>query len=93
MNHRWIAAIAATVAVLFTAGCGHDNLKDLKGVVNHKPDAIENIENMDGHPNIGVLCIHGVAFVTTTRDFKAVERETDLDKWCPPPVDRKIGQR
>lgn len=76
-----VAALGATVGF---SGCSSDNFKDVKGVVNHEPPQIENWENADGHPNIVILCIHGEAMMTTTRDFKAVEHAPWWNKKCRP---------
>lgn len=68
---RIVAAGVALAAATVLAGCTGDNYKDLKGVPNRQPDYIENVENMDGHPNIGFLCVHGVPILTTTRNNAA----------------------
>lgn len=70
------------LALPLLAACGHDNYKDVKGVPNRHPDYIVNYENMDGHPNIGMLCIHGVGFATTTRDYNALTRVPEWDGFC-----------
>lgn len=68
MKRIAIVLTALLLAVTGLAACGHDNYKDLKGVKNVHPAYIENVENMDGHPNLGFLCIHGVPVLTTTRN-------------------------
>jgi hypothetical protein len=80
-------AMVALVAVVGLGACGIDNNKDLKSVPNRHPDKIENFENMDGHPNIGYVCIKGVAFATTTRQNNAaIQRVPEWDKTCPQPA-------
>lgn len=68
---RIIAGGAALAAATVLAGCNADNYRDLNHVPNRQPDYIENVENMDGHPNLGFLCVHGVPLLTTTRNNAA----------------------
>lgn len=77
--------ILAGLALAFVAGaCSPgDNFRDVEGVKSQKPDLVENYSNMDQHPNIGKVCIDGVAFLTTTRDYDAVTRVPEWDKTCP----------
>lgn len=83
-NIKRLGALTAALATVLTvvAGCGSNNFRDVEGVKSRKPDKIENYNNMDGHPNVGRICIDGVAFYTTTRDFKAIERVPEWDGWC-----------
>lgn len=77
---RLLVLIAVVVAV---AGCGgSNNTRDVEGVDSHDPDKIENFNNMDGHPNLGRMCIDGVAFVTSTREYKPFDRVPEWDDWC-----------
>lgn len=81
-------ALASTAAIVGgVAGCNvggpSDNWADVKGVPYHQPDAIEGIDNVDGQPNVTVVCIHGVGFATTTRDYNALTRIPEWDKLCP----------
>lgn len=47
------------------------------------PDKIELYLNIDQYPNVVRLCIGGVAFATTTRDFTALVRVPEWDRtWC-----------
>lgn len=79
-----IPFIAALLLFFATAACTPgNNMRDVEGVDSHDPDLIENYNNMDGHPNIGVLCIHGVAFFTTTRDYQSIGRVPEWDTLCP----------
>lgn len=71
--------------LLFLGACeSSNNFRDVEGVKSQKPDLIQNYNNMDKHPNIGKVCIDGVAFLTTTRDLQAVVRVPEWDKTCPP---------
>lgn len=78
----------AAVAVLVGACSPGNNFRDVEGVQSKNPDSIENFNNMDLHPNIGKVCIYGVAFLTTTRDYDAVTRVPEWDKTCPAPAPR-----
>jgi hypothetical protein len=78
----------AALLVLLLAACGGDNFRDLEDIQSRDPDKVEVFNNVDQHPNLVLVCIHGVAFVTTTRDYKPFEREPDLDKSCPGGVAR-----
>jgi hypothetical protein len=72
---------------------------DLKGVTANTPEKIEGYNNVDGHPNIVVLCIHKVAWVTTSRAGEALRRVPEYDvpvcggvesKWAEPRPDVRI---
>jgi hypothetical protein len=68
-------------AALTLTGCGNEKTKDVTGVTAQKPDKIAQYENVDQYPNVVVLCIHGVAFATTTREAAgAILRVPELDK-------------
>ena len=78
--------IAAAGLVLALGACTPgNNFRDVEGVKSQDPDLVQNYNNMDQHPNIGKVCIDGVAFVTTTRDYNAIERVPEWDKTCPAP--------
>jgi hypothetical protein len=73
----------AALLIMMGACAGSNNFRDVNGVKSHDPDLIENYNNMDGHPNVGVLCIHGVAFYSTTRDYNSFGRVPEWDRICP----------
>ena len=75
--------VLGLAALLLTlTACGHDNRRDVKGVAGQRP-YIELWNNMDGHPNIGLVCIHGAGFATTTRpDFAALQYIPAWDNYC-----------
>ena len=92
------ATLAAAVLgglVLTTAGsCDEQDASngDLTGITAVKPDKIEGYNNVDGHPNIVVLCIHKVAWVTVQRVGESLRRVPEYDvpvcggvesKWLP----------
>jgi hypothetical protein len=65
-------------------GCtaSDQQLRDLENIPAHDPDKAEIFNNVNNYPNLVLLCIHGKAFITSTRDYKPWERETDLDSFC-----------
>ncbi len=76
--------ILAAGAILVFSACGPgNNFRDVEGVKSQNPDLIENYNNMDQHPNLSKVCIDGVAFLTTTRDYDAVTRVPEWDRTCP----------
>lgn len=75
--------VPLAAVLLFGAACTGNNFRDVKGVASKDPDLIQNFNNMDKHPNIGLVCIHGVAFYTTTRDYNAIGRVPEWDHLCP----------
>jgi outer membrane lipoprotein SlyB len=82
MNNRWkIVALAGVVAsVLLTAGsCEAQQLRDLENVPVEEMQNVRIFVNVDGYANMVVGCIEGAAFVFTTRDYEAFERQPDLD--------------
>lgn len=84
MKKKILLGVAVTGLVILGACSPSNNFRDVEGVKSQRPDLIENYNNMDQHPNIGKVCIDGVAFLTTTRDFQAVVRVPEWDKTCPP---------
>ena len=80
-----LAVLLATVLVIVAAGCstGPQQLRDLEKVPAQDPQKAELYNNLDQYPNIVLLCTHGVAFATTTRDYLPIMRVPELDKsWC-----------
>ena len=70
-KHIVLLAVAIVAAGFMLTGCdlGSDNANqhDVDNVKWQTPPALEVWANVDDHPNVAVLCIHGVAFVTTSR--------------------------
>ncbi len=77
-----IILAAAGLAITLAACTPGNNFRDVEGVKSRNPDKIENYNNMDQHANVGRLCIDGVAFMTTTRDYHAIQRVPEWDRWC-----------
>jgi hypothetical protein len=80
-----VAALMAGALMTGIVACGgqdKSNNGDLKGVLFHRPDKIEGYTNVDGQPNLVRLCIDGVAFMTTSRDYSSTIRVPEWDHWC-----------
>jgi len=83
MTARTVARLALGAVLL--AGCGRDNFRDVEGVPSKDPDAITLWNNVDGNPNVVRICLDGVAFATTTRQYgDAIMRVPEWDAQCPP---------
>lgn len=82
MNKR-IAVITVAVMLVFgLAACGQER-KDLEGIPSTEPEKIQVYVNVDQHPNIARVCVGGVGFATTTRQYgDAVIRVPEWDAWC-----------
>lgn len=81
MMKKVIAGIGLALAL---GACSPgNNFRDVEGVKSSDPDLVQNYNNMDKHPNIGKVCIDGVAFLTTTRQYDAVTRVPEWDRTCP----------
>lgn len=80
-----IAMLLGTVGFVSVgaASCGTNNFRDVKGAGSRDPDKIEIYNNADQNPNVTMLCIHGVAFATTTRQYNAILRVPEWDRQCP----------
>lgn len=87
---------ALTVLLLLLTACQETHLQDIDTetrwlelstesivVKVGPPDSIEVFQNVQLHPNIARVCIDGVAFLTTTRDFDAIDRVPEWDAFCP----------
>jgi hypothetical protein len=75
-----IAVVGTIVVILgLMAGCGSSR-RDLNGVPNQDPQKAEMYANVDGYPNIVRICVDGVAFATTTRNYgDAIMRVPEWD--------------
>lgn len=85
MRKSWkiVAAITAAVTVVaVTGGCDQAEERDLEKIIQQQPQKAEIYSNVNKHPNIVRLCIDGVAFYTTSRDFNAIGRVLEWDAWC-----------
>jgi hypothetical protein len=88
---KYTIAGACAVLALAVAGCtgqnslnGGGGFKDVKGVSPQNADSYTLYNNVDKYPNVVVMCVKGVALVTTTRDAQsALQHIVELDRTCP----------
>lgn len=80
---RYLIPAVAGLALIGAACTPGNNFRDVEGVKSERPELIRNFNNMDMHPNIGMVCIEGVAFATTTRDYLSIIRVPEWDDVCP----------
>lgn len=82
MRRRIVALILGLTVVFGLSACGHNNFRDVTGVKSQTP-YIEVWSNVDRAPNIFLVCIHGVGFATTTRNYgDAIQRVPEWDTYC-----------
>lgn len=72
--------VVATAGII--AGCASPQYDDLQNVNPSYPNYVALYINLAGHPNIAKVCIDGVAFATTTRDYNAIMRVPQWDAFC-----------
>jgi hypothetical protein len=73
-------ATFATAAIV--AGCASPQLDDLRNTSVQYPNYAVTWMNVSQFPNVTELCINGVAFATTTRDYNAIMRIPQWDAFC-----------
>jgi len=83
MKIRIALAALCSAVVLLLSGCGSNNFRDLEHVPSKDPDTAVVYNNVDLNPNITKLCIEGLAFITTTRDYDNTQRVPEWDATCP----------
>ncbi len=91
---RTLAAILALSGALLGAGaCSRGGFRDLNNVPAQDPDKAILINNVDGYPNVVILCVGGVALTTTTRGSSqaALQHIAELDHLCPGYVKPAVG--
>lgn len=84
-KHRVVmGAASAVVLTLSLVACSNQTVRDLENVPAQDPEKVELFVNVDQFPNLTVLCVHGVGFVTTTRDGQSALQESPglTEKWC-----------
>ena|SRR5579862_6044866 len=81
------AGVIATAGIV--AGCaGSPQLDDLRNTSVLYPNYAVTYMNVDNFPNVTEICINGIGFATTTRDYNAIMRIPQWDAFCT----TKIGQ-
>jgi hypothetical protein len=92
---KTILATAATAGALALglAGCHvpgtNPATNDLRNSGTTYPNYSTTILNVDGFPNVTLLCFQGEAWVTTTRDYDSLTIDPKLESFCA----TKIGQQ
>lgn len=82
MMKRILALLGILAALgLTVAGCSNQ-LNDLGGIRQAKPDYVLTYLNVNDFPNVTMLCIHGAGFATITRDYNALTRVPEWDAFC-----------
>ena len=83
MNMRKVRVVAtAMAAMLLLSACPMTQQRDYEGAQVRDPDEVVIFTNVDEHPNIVRVCLDGIAFATTTRDFTAIFRVPEWDSFC-----------
>lgn len=75
-----VGSFAITAAVV--AGCASPQFDDLKSVSPIYPDYAKVIMNVDGFPNISLVCYDGVAMATTTRNMDSTQFQPAWNAIC-----------
>lgn len=75
------AAAASAAALIVVAGCSNQ-LNDQGGIKQASPDYSLTYLNADSYPNVTMLCIDGVGFATTTRDYTALVKVPEWNTFC-----------
>ena len=86
-KNRIALGIASGVVLLFTMGAGcsiqPQQVRDLENVPVQEPEKTELYASVDKFPNVVAMCIHGVGFVSITRDYDSLQESPGLtEKWC-----------
>jgi hypothetical protein len=82
MQKKIAAVLAVAVLGLGMTGCGVNDKRDMEDVSSYDPEYAEVYNNTDGRPNIGLVCVRGAGFATTTRDFTSLMRVEKWDAFC-----------
>jgi len=80
-RRTWAGVATVVVTAAAVAACS-PQLKDQGDVAQANPDYIVTYLNVDGFPNPTVMCIMGVGFVTTSRDYSALQPVPKWDAFC-----------
>jgi hypothetical protein len=78
-----ILGIILIAVAIFLSACSKQQVRDLEGITVKEPQKVELYTNVDQYPNVVALCINGVGFVSTTRDYTSLQESPGLtEKWC-----------
>lgn len=85
-TRKWKIAIPTALAAIsigaFVAGCETPQYDDLKGVHPVYPDYAVVVMNVDGFPNLSLVCYDGKAELTTTRNMDAARYAPEFNNIC-----------
>ena len=74
--------LVCALALIGVAACS-TTLQDIEGIEASRPDKLEFYQSVDGYPNVGRICIDGVALLQTTREYgDALSRVPEWDERC-----------
>ena len=76
-----IACAGVAAAALTATGC-QNQYNDQNGVRQVSPDFIQTYLNVDGYANVTMLCIDGVGFATTSRDYTSLIPVAGWNSFC-----------
>lgn len=86
------SAVVLTVICLFwLTACGSEGglpgssqqLRDLENVPATEPEKVRLVVNVNDYPNVVLMCIEGVGYITTTRADRPIQESPGLtEKWC-----------
>lgn len=84
-------ALAGALAVA-VAGCQvpgtNPATDDLRNTSNSYPNYQTTLLNVDGYPNVSLMCFDGTAIITNTRAYDEMELAPTLNAFCA----TKIGK-
>ena len=68
----WAVAASIVALALIVGGCSQQ-FTDLKGVEAENPDSVRIFRNVDGFPNINIVCISGDALIMRSRNYEDLQ--------------------
>ena len=75
--------VSAALIISACGGAAPAGQGDLLNIPNSYPDYYANYLNVSGEPDIGLMCIHGAALITSSRsDSAAAQPFPSLDHFC-----------
>jgi hypothetical protein len=87
-----ILGAAGIVALgLAVVACGPTQKDDLTNTGNSYPNYQTTILNVDGFPNVSLLCFQGTAIITNTRDNTNMALAPTLNAYCATFIGQKAG--
>ena len=75
------AAVVIAASSIAAGGCSNQ-FSDQGGIAQANPDYILTYLNVDGFPNPTVMCVMGVGFVTTSRDYTSLQEVPQWNGFC-----------